>query len=55
LGNIERAKVFGKVKNGQKKCPILENPGTLPKSKFLKMNLHHNAHIAKILSQKLLR
>jgi len=36
LGNIERAKVFAKVKNGQKKCPISENPGTLPKWEFLK-------------------
>jgi hypothetical protein len=33
LGNIELAKVFGKVKNGQKKCPISENPGTFMKSK----------------------
>jgi len=46
--------VFAKVKNGQKKCPILENPGTLPKSKCPKMVLHHIAHIAKILSQKVL-
>jgi hypothetical protein len=36
LGNIERAKVFEKVKNGQKKCPIPENPKTLPKSKIPK-------------------
>jgi hypothetical protein len=36
LGNIERAKVFAKVKNGQKKCPIPENPGTLPKWDFPK-------------------
>jgi len=28
--------VFGKVKNGQKKCPIFKNPGTLPKWKFPK-------------------
>jgi hypothetical protein len=54
LGNIERAKVFAKVKNGQKKCPILENPGILPKSKFPKMNLDHNAHNAKNLIQKVL-
>jgi len=33
LVNIEWAKVFGKVKNGQKKCPIWENPGTFMKSK----------------------
>jgi hypothetical protein len=54
LGIIERAKVFEKVKNGQKKCPILENPGTLPKSKFPKMNLHHNALNTNILIQNVL-
>jgi hypothetical protein len=55
LGNFEWAKVFGKVENGQKKCPISENPGILSKSKIPKMNLHHNAHNTKILTQKVLR
>jgi hypothetical protein len=47
--------VFAKVKNGQKKCPILKNPGTLPKYEFPKIDLDHNALNAKILIQKVLR
>jgi hypothetical protein len=31
-------KVFGKVKNGQKKCPIPKNPGTFMKWEFPKMH-----------------
>jgi hypothetical protein len=41
LGNIEWAKVFGKVKNGQKKCPIFKNPKTLQKTRFPKSVLDH--------------
>ena len=37
-------KVFAKVKNGQKKCPIPENPKTILKSEFLKSDLDHNAN-----------
>jgi hypothetical protein len=36
LGISSSPKVFAKVKNGQKKCPILENPGILPNPNFPK-------------------
>jgi hypothetical protein len=39
LGNFEWAKVFAKVKNGQKKCPIPQNPKTFGKQEFPKRDL----------------
>jgi hypothetical protein len=46
--------VFAKVKNGQKKCPILEKPGTLRKTSFPKSVLDQNAHNTNIFIKKLL-
>jgi len=39
--------VFAKVKNGQKKCPISQNPGIFGKQDFPKWVLDHNAAIFK--------
>jgi hypothetical protein len=36
--------VFEKVKKGQKKCPISENPRIFGKQEFLKCVLDQNAH-----------
>jgi hypothetical protein len=38
LGNFEWAKVFAKVKNGQKKCPKSQKAGTFGKQEFSKMH-----------------
>jgi hypothetical protein len=46
--------VFGKVKNGQKKCPISENPEVLLKQDSRKSNLDQNAHNANNFIQKML-
>jgi hypothetical protein len=54
LGFSCLAKVFEKSKNGQKKCPIPENPGILPNSIFPKVILDQNAHNSEIFIQKVL-
>ena len=46
LGIYSGPKVFAKVKNGQKKCPISENPMIFVKQDFPKWVLYHNAFIA---------
>jgi len=43
-GFFECPKVFAKVKNGQKKCPILEKPGIFEKHDFQNCVLDQNAH-----------
>jgi hypothetical protein len=46
--------VFAKVKNGQKKCPILENPGIFWKHDFPKSVLDQNAHNTNIFIKNVL-